>query len=407
VITSAVFWILLPIAAAIYWRLPKWREWYLFAISAGFLLTLDWKAIASLLVIASLCYLGANRLKGTIRWFNYGLILLLLGFLAYYKYLPPLLAVIRGAEKPTVERLMVPLGISFFTFKLIHYVVDASRKTLPKHGLAEYYAWVFFLPMFAAGPIERFESFQANRSASFSREQLLAAITRISFGLIKKFVVVDLLLERSARHSPDNLWNAIPFYAPAYSPRFIVDDLPTMHPLFAWQFVINHFTAGYIDFSAYNDIAIGTGLLFGVKLTENFDWPILATNPAEYWRRWHITLSNWCQRYIYLPTLAITRQPYVAIYATMITMSLWHEGNLRYLFRGIFWGTLIVIYVTWTRIKRWKGWTLSHQGWTWGARTLMFLLASAGHSFTATRGAPLGGLQLFLTLFGFNPSRGG
>jgi alginate O-acetyltransferase complex protein AlgI len=402
VITTAAFWIGLPAAAFVHWRLKFGRDWFLFLASAGFLAFHDPAAIVALLLISSLCYVGAQLLKGSVRWLNWTLILVVVGYLAYHKYLPPLVAVIQGSRKATAADLAVPLGVSYFTFKLIHYVVDASRKTLPKHGPAVFFAWVFFLPMFAAGPIERFEHFVANRATTWKNEYLLQGGTRIVYGLVKKFVLVDLLLTRTAKHVPDNISEAIPIFVPAFSAKELVKVLPDLHPLFAWQFVINHFAAAYVDFSAYNDIALGTALLFGVKLTENFDWPIAATNPPEFWRRWHISLSAWCQRYVYFPTMAATRRPYLAIYATMITMGLWHEGTLSFLVRGLYWGTLIVIFVTWGRVKRSRRWKGGHWALTWTARGFMFLAAAAAMAFTATHQSFSTGLRLFATLFGFH-----
>jgi alginate O-acetyltransferase complex protein AlgI len=297
----------------------------------------------------------------------------------------------------------VPLGASYFTFKLIHYVIESSRDKLPRHELGDFLSWVFFFPMFTAGPIERFEDYQQNHATKFTRAHLLGAITRIGYGVIKKFVFLKLIIEREVFHDPKNLWQAIPVVNPSFQTKEFVRLMPSIHPAFGWQYVVNHFVGAYLDFSAYNDIAVGCALLFGIKLVENFDYPILATNIGEFWKRWHISLSNWCQRYVYMPSMALTRRPYIAIYATMMVMSLWHGGSLGYVYRGLYHGTLLALFVTWGRIRRWRKWKPWNGPFVmWSCRILTMLAASAAGAFTALELDSGTGVRLFLLLFGIH-----
>src|SRR5205823_958189 len=103
-------------------------------------------------------------------------------------------------------------------------------------------------------------------------------------------------------------------------------DLNTLSSMQAWRYLTYLFLHTYIEFSAYSDIAIGASLLFGIVIRENFDFPILASNVGEYWKRWHMSLSSWCQAYIYMPTIGVTRSPYLAVFLTMMTIGLWHAG---------------------------------------------------------------------------------
>jgi alginate O-acetyltransferase complex protein AlgI len=400
------FALFVPISAIVYWRLPRSatvRAWFLFGISAALLATLELRAVVALASI-SLVTFGCLATAGLKRRpVSVALVVFALSFLGYYKYFPPLIAIFRRTGPEALGDVVVPLGASYFTFKLIHYIVERARDRLPPHGLGEFLAWVFFFPMFTAGPIERFEEFQSNRAPKFTHDHLLGAITRIGYGVIKKFVFVKLLLERDVLHDPRELHQAVPIFYPAFKAADFIRMMPRLNAAFAWQYVVNHFVAAYLDFSAYNDIAIGIALLFGIRLVENFDYPILAPNIGEFWKRWHISLSNWCQRYVYMPSMALTRRPYVAIYATMMVMSLWHEGSLGYVYRGLYHGTLLALFVTWGRVRRrmkWKPWNGALV--MWSCRGLTFFAASAAGAFTALDADASTGLRLFALLFGFH-----
>lgn len=359
-ITSAVFWAFLVGAVVVHWLLPeRLRTWFLFVASATYLAWLDWKSVLMLLVLSGLFYAVAHVEKRP-RGLTAVLVLGVLAFLAWFKYVPVYVEAVRGRiEDPharAAAAVLVPLGASYYTFKLIHYVIETGRKALPKHGPATFFAYMFFFPMFTAGPIERFDRFHDGRAPKLTREHLVDGTTRIMYGLVKKLVIVDLVFARPVRPDAHSLLDAIPIYNPALSLEQLMGVLPIVHPLFVWQFVINHFVAVYLDFSAYSDIAVGTALIFGIRLVENFDWPIFATNPTAFWKRYHVSLSAWCQRYVYLPVLGRTRNPYLAVYATMLAIGFWHAGNLNYLAWGLYQGTVIVVYLTWGRIKRWRKW---------------------------------------------------
>ena len=106
-----------------------------------------------------------------------------------------------------------------------------------------------------------------------------------------------------------------------------------------WGFLALTYLYAYLDFSAYTDIAIGASRLFGIKIMENFNFPILAINISDFWKRWHMTLAGWCQTYIYMPVMARTRTPYAAVFATFTMMGLWHGATAGWLLWGLYHAT--------------------------------------------------------------------
>ncbi|MBL8820282.1 MAG: hypothetical protein JNL58_29935, partial [Planctomyces sp.] len=139
----------------------------------------------------------------------------------------------------------------------------------------------------------------------------------------------------------------------------------------------------YFDFSGYSDLSIGAARLFGIQLMENFNWPVLAPNIGQFWRRWHMSLGAWCQAYIYMPVLGRWRNPYVSAYATMLVMGLWHAGSWSYVFWGLYHATGLSLFLTWTRFKARRGWKLGAgklSQLTGAGLTVLFV--SVGMTFT-------------------------
>ena len=154
--------------------------------------------------------------------------------------------------------------------------------------------------------------------------------------------------------------------------------------------MIHQFTTWYLDLSAYSDLAIGAAMFFGIRLVENFEWPMLAPDPTQFWKRYHMSLSGWCQRYIYLPVMGRTRNPYVAVYATMMIMGLWHRGSLNYLTWGAYHATVLSVHLTWNRIKRAKKWKMKSRVWTLASTIITVLAISASAVFPSTSAQGIG-----------------
>ncbi len=265
------------------------------------------------------------------------LILSILGYLAYFKYIPPLLR--SFATNPLSEHLLLPLGISYFTFKLIHYVLESSRGNIKEHTLQHFLLYIFLFPIFIAGPIERFDHFLQNQEKNLSKNIIAEGLQRIIFGIIKKFVLAETL---------------ILYFLGGLPTEIVIESLLNGSTLIVWKYVVFFFIYAYLDFSAYSDIAIGSARLFGFRIMENFNFPLFAPNISEFWNRWHISLSGWCKTYVYMPMIGLTRNPYIAVYATMAVIGLWHAGTFCWLFWGIYHATGIITYGKWRRFNREK-----------------------------------------------------
>lgn len=219
----------------------------------------------------------------------------------------------------------VPLGLSYYAFRQIHYAVERWKQTLPRHDFADYLRYLFFLPTLLVGPINRFPDFlRDERRRRWDPVLFSTGLERILYGFVKIVVLGNALLTEKGGAvvvalQPDH--SALAAY------------------LGAWRFVLN----AYAQFAGYSDVAIGLALLVGFRVPENFNAPFVAPNPNEFWRRYHITLSAWCRDYVFAPVLSLTRRPALAIAASMLVLGGWHEWSARYLLWGAVQGGGILV----------------------------------------------------------------
>jgi alginate O-acetyltransferase complex protein AlgI len=337
-----VFWVVLLASCVAFWVLPRaLRMGFLAAVSIGLLGWLAWEPVAGLLawVIAFWFLVRGPSEDGTPRRsFHVLLILGVLGVLGWFKYLPPLMAAL--STSALEAHVVVPLGMSFFTFKLVHYALEVHAGTVRGHRFSEFLCYMFLFPVFTAGPIERFDHFLDNREERWSLQSTADGLRRIAQGIVKRF----LLAEACVRPLLGSL-----------SDDFLA-DFATMPVWQVWCYLALSFLHIYLDFSAYSDIGIGASRLFGLRIMENFNFPFVACDISDFWKRWHISLSRWCQSYVYLPVMGYTRNPYAATFATFFVMGLWHAGTLNRIGWGLYHAIGIAIFVTWSQIKRRRGW---------------------------------------------------
>ena len=188
-IQSGTFWLVLLFAVVIYWLLPKkFRLGFLALASFGYLATLDLMSVL-VLVVWSLAFfkLAPLTLSDQSLWRRLlpALILGILGYLTYFKYIPPLIMAM--SADPIEIQLIIPLGISYFTFKLIHYAVEVSRGNITDRSLSQFLSYIFLFPIFTAGPIELFDHYLAHQDQKWQLDSMVYGLTRIIHGLIKKF----------------------------------------------------------------------------------------------------------------------------------------------------------------------------------------------------------------------------
>jgi len=391
---SIVFWQFIVVSSLFFWLLPvRARPWWVIALSSVVAAATAIHYFTSFLgagLLSLLIFWVAPMTRGEERWRTRVLgiaVISLVGLLLWFKYLPPLVGAFQTAMG--LPSFVVPIGISYYTLKLIHYCVETSRGMLPKHSLGDFLLYMLLLPTFSAGPIERFDHFCQNRAQLWTWDFLLEGATRICHGLVKKFAITEVIL--------------LPLHGELRTIGDLVGVLDEIPSYRVWWFLVLSYLTAYLDFSAYSDIAIGSSRLFGIRIMENFNFPIVATNLSEFWKRWHMTLAGWCQRYVYMPMIGLTRNPYVAVYASFLTMGLWHDAAPQWFAWGLYHASGIVIHQNWSRWRRKRrrggpSTFASIAGWS-----VTFLFVSAGYAFvTGYQQAPMSdSFRLLLKAFGF------
>lgn len=239
--------------------------------------------------------------------------------------------------------IVLPLGISFFTFQQVSYLVDRHRGNAPAYGLLEYAAFVSFFPQLIAGPIVRHNQLIAQFANSPWRDGLAEQVSRgavlLALGLMKKVFFADEL-------------------APIANTGFdAVAAGQTITFGGSWLASLAYSLQLYFDFSAYSDMAIGLGAMFGLRLPLNFDAPYRATDIRAFWRRWHMTLSSFLRDYVYIPlggNRGSLAKAYWAVMATMFLCGLWHGAGWTF----VAWGALHGLAICANRIWSRSGWQL-------------------------------------------------
>jgi alginate O-acetyltransferase complex protein AlgI len=237
-----------------------------------------------------------------------------------------------AAEPDVALRVLIPLGLSYYLFKLIAYLLEVYWENLPaERSFASLALYAAFFPQVVSGPIQRPAEFfeQAKRFDQFDAAGATEGLRRILFGLFKKVAIADRLATLvNAQHQNPGAFSSLELLLGAY--------------LFALQI--------YADFSGVTDIAIGIGRLFGVKGPENFDLPFFSRNLQEYWRRWHMSLSSWLADYLFTP-LRMALRDYgksglaFAVLVNMVAVGVWHGAAWTYLAFGVLHGVLLVLSV--------------------------------------------------------------
>lgn len=347
---SPIYWLVLFAAVIAFWIIPRAvRFGFLGLVSFGYLYWIEARhaepfiqfnhTVVLLLWTIGFYFFAPFALrKGRVGKLTVTLLILaIVAYLGYYKYIPRIARDFFGPDSP-MAAIALPLGISYFTFKLIHYVAETARGTFTQRSFQRFLSFIFFFPIFTAGPIERYDHYLASDPDRFRAEHVVHGMTRIIYGLIKKFVIAELMLMPLIHGLPGR------------------EDLVEFLPILPWYKVVSylcgHFLYAYLDFSAYSDIAIGSSRLFGIKIMENFNWPLLSPNIGNFWQRWHMTLANWCKSYVYLPMMGLTRNPWLAVYATFIAMGLWHGGSLTWVGWGTYNATGVCAYLLFLRLRR-------------------------------------------------------
>jgi alginate O-acetyltransferase complex protein AlgI len=381
------FFLFVAATLVVHWcvtRSNKARTHVLWIASVGFLAYLH-PLFAALAVLAatlvhSLCGRGRGR---ALAW------LVFAGFagLALANLLPSLAARMPGGTW-FEKRWLAPLGASYLVFRMIQYAADRYRGTITDASWSQFMAFLFFFPALPAGPLTTFQQFKQHRRPTLEAADVAVALKRILRGYFKKLFLVGWAFE---------YWMgdfAAGFLA---HPALEIARASSASPL---AFVALMFVYAFLDLSAYTDIAVGLGALFGIRLPENFDRPFLKSNLGDFWRSWHISLSQWCRNQVFFPVFGLTRRPWLATYASMLVLGLWHQISWNWVAWAGWHASGLVVHSRWRRARPQPAPSPVARAFATAA-TLVFV--SLGYAFVATKDLPSALALLGACLIPFAP----
>lgn len=347
---SIDFSIFLPLVFIIYWLLNKnlkAQNMFIFTASYIFYGWWDWRFLLLIFFTTVLDYFIAqciikqtsNKKKKILFLTSIVINLSILGFFKYYNFFVEnfitAFSFFGKQINPKMLHIILPVGISFYTFQTMSYVIDVyKQKITPSKDFIAFGAFVSFFPQLVAGPIERathlLPQFQKKRTFNYS--QSVDGMRQMLWGFFKKIVIADncativnVVFENYTNHSSGML--------------------VTAGILFSFQL--------YADFSGYSDIAIGCAKLFGINLTQNFKFPFFSRNFIEFWQRWHISLNSWFGDYVFKQLKGRTKFTIARnMFIVFLLTGLWHGANWTFIAWGVFLGTLNIINYLFFRKKK-------------------------------------------------------
>lgn len=360
----------LPIVYVVFWMLRTKNARYIWLAVTGYVFYGYWNPAFCLLMLFSTLvsyFAGLGFLRwGTDararRWLLVTPIAVDLLLLAYFKYADFGLSILNSALEYTGRQpipllhILLPVGISFYTFHTITYIVDSYRGVIrPTSNFFEFACYVSLFSQLVAGPIVRFSELQEdleNIDHSNPRRYLEEACSFFIIGLSQKLLIADTIAQ---------------IIDPA------LKDVSSLSTMGAWLCVLGYTYQLYFDFSGYSNMAIGLGFLFGMHIPKNFDSPYRALNPSDFWQRWHISLSRCLRDYLYIPLGGNRKgeaKTYRNLLITMLLGGLWHGAAWTFIVWGAYHGLLLCFYRmfagAWDRQP------------VWMQRAVMFLLAVIG-----------------------------
>lgn len=327
--------IFLPVVLALYYLLPTLRIRNVLLIIVSLLFYAYGEPVYVLLMIASIIInyifgrlLGTENKKKR-QWILAIAVIINIGLLVVFKYLDMMVQTINqlsGSEIP-LAGLALPIGISFFTFQALSYVIDVYRREVePQKNLWNVMLYISFFPQLIAGPIVKYHDIQEqidNRNTDV--KEIAEGLRRFIIGLSKK-----VLISNTMAVTADALFAA---------------GAGELNILSAWIAAIAYMLQIYFDFSGYSDMAIGLGHMFGFRFLENFRYPYISSNIQEFWRRWHISLSTWFKEYLYIPLGGNRKGKARTCLNKMIVFfstGLWHGANWTFVFWGLWHGVFLL-----------------------------------------------------------------
>lgn len=326
--SSPIFlFLFLPISLALYYLAPKkLKNVILLILSLGFY-TWGEKQMVILILLSALVDYSAGLIINSGKK-KLGLILSILfnlGILAYFKYFN---FIVSNINSDIITNVILPIGISFYTFQTMSYTIDVYRGHIKANkNFIDFAMYVTLFPQLIAGPIVRYSQIEKElKNRTTTIKQFTVGIQRFIIGLSKKMIIAN---------------NCAYFADAAFSLSGHQSSA-----LIAWIGIIAYTLQIYFDFSGYSDMAIGLGKIFGFNFPENFNYPYISKSIKEFWRRWHITLSQWFRDYLYI-SLGGNRKGDYRTYLNLIIVffltGLWHGANWTFVVWGLFHGLFLIV----------------------------------------------------------------
>ena len=326
----------LPIVLLSYYLVPKKVKNIVLLISSLFFYF--WGEPKNILIMISMIvfsYIGGlvidklrEKKSKFIKLFLFIIIVIDLSALFYFKYIDFLIRNINLYLENKIDLIgvVLPIGISFFTFQIISYLIDVYRgDTKVQKNIFKLALYVSLFPQLIAGPIVRYKDVAEQiDERTHTIEKFSNGIRRFVIGLSKKVLIANILGELAGAFGTSSD-GTIVFY---------------------WLYAIANMLQIYFDFSGYSDMAIGLGKMFGFEFLENFNYPYIATSITDFWRRWHMSLSSWFKDYVYIPLggnrKGLKRQ-IINIFIVWFLTGLWHGANWNFILWGVYFGTILLI----------------------------------------------------------------
>ncbi len=336
---SFEFILFLPIVIFAYYLIPQKFRWTLLLLASYFFYA-SWKVEYLILIIASTLIdywcglkMGNYETKKKRKPFLILSLISNLGLLFTFKYYnffvesinDSFISLLDAEELPLWESLILPVGISFYTFQTLSYAIDVYKgKQEPEKHLGYFALYVSFFPQLVAGPIERFSTLtpQFKKAIKFNYIDFANGVRLIIYGLFVKMVIADNLAE---------------LIDPVYENPETYSSLAVTKSIFLYPFQI------YGDFYGYSMVAIGSALLMGIKIMDNFKTPYLSKSIAEFWQRWHISLSTWFRDYLYFPmggNRVSKGRWFYNVFVVFVLSGIWHGANWNFIIWGALFGVI-------------------------------------------------------------------
>ena len=329
-IFSSIYFIyyFLIIFLIIYFITPKkFKNYTLLLGSLFFYFYGDSKYIVLLLISSLVNYiLGRLISKKNKKLFLIIGLIFNFGLLFYFKYFNFFLSNINSLFKTNINlfSIVLPLGISFYTFKNASYLIDVYKNRVnPEKNFINYFTYIAMFPSLIQGPIVRYKDIDL-KDKKISFDNFAMGVERFIIGLSKKVILADTLAKLVTSFTNMEVQTVVSLWVKATS------DIVKL----------------YLDFSGYTDMAIGLGLMIGIKIMENFDYPLSTYSVTSFWRKWHISLSSWFKDYIYIPLGGNRKgkfRKYFNIFVVWFLTGLWHGASWNFILWGLYFGTILVI----------------------------------------------------------------